>query len=122
MPRLNVQGALRAYLEGCLGGVPVRVRVPAERPPLLVTVTRSGGGRPNAHVDAPEVEILVWAPTEAEAEDLAERVGDLMRRPPHALGILRSEELAMRSDFDLRARSPRWYARYSLRTYQPQGE
>ena len=119
MPRLNVTGELRAILESALGGVPVRVDVPAERPGTLVVVRRCGGARQDQLIDSPQVEALMWAPTEAKAEELAECVGDAMSRLPFARGFCDCEELEMRTDYDYLARSPRWYALYRLKTYQP---
>ena len=119
MPRLNVMGELRAILESALGDVSVRVNVPGERPGTVAVVRRCGGARQDALVDSPQVEVLMWAPTEAEAEDLAERVGDAMSRLPFERGFCACEELEMRTDYDYLARSPRWYALYRLKTYQP---
>lgn len=119
MPRLNVMGELRAILESALGGVPVRVDLPGERPGTVAVVRRCGGARQDALVDSPQVEVLMWAPTEAEAEGLAERVGDAMSRLPFSRGFCACEELEMRTDYDYLARSPRWYALYRLKTYQP---
>ena len=53
------------------------------------------------------------------AEELAERVGDAMSRLPFSRGFCACEELEMRTDYDYLARSPRWYALYRLKTYQP---
>lgn len=119
MPRLNVMGELRAILESALSGVPVRVDLPAERPGTVVVVRRCGGARQDALVDSPQVEVIMWAPTEAKAEELAECVGDAMSRLPFARGFCACEELEMRTDYDYLARSPRWYALYRLKTYQP---
>ena len=52
-------------------------------------------------------------------EELAERVGDAMSRLPFARGFCACEELEMRTDYDYVARSPRWYALYRLKTFQP---
>lgn len=119
MPRLNVMGELREILESALGGVSVRVDLPGERPGTVAVVRRCGGARQDALVDSPQVEVLMWAPTEAEAEGLAERVGDAMSRLPFARGFCACEEFEMRTDYDYFARSPRWYALYRLKTYQP---
>lgn len=119
MPRLNVTGELREILESALGGVPVRVDLPGERPGTVAVVRRCGGARQDALIDSPQVEVLMWAPTEAKAEELAERVGDAMSRLPFARGFCACEELEMRTDYDYLARSPRWYALYRLKTYQP---
>lgn len=119
MPRLNVMGELREILESALGDVPVRVDVSGERPGTVAVVRRCGGARQDALVDSPQVEVLMWAPTETEAEDLAERVGDAMSHLPFARGFCACEELEMRTDYDYVARSPRWYALYRLKTFQP---
>lgn len=119
MPRLNVMGELRAILESALGGVPVQVGLPGERLGTVVVVRRCGGARQDALVDSPQVEVIMWAPTEARAEELAELVGDAMSHLPFARGFCACEELEMRTDYDYLARSPRWYALYRLKTYQP---
>lgn len=119
MPRLNVMGELREILESALGGVPVRVDLPGERPGTVAVVRRCGGARQDALIDSPQVEVLMWAPTEAKAEELAELVGDAMSHLPFARGFCACEELEMRTDYDCFARSPRWYALYRLKTYQP---
>lgn len=119
MPRLNVMGELRAILESALGGVPVQVGLPGERPGTVVVVRRCGGARQDALVDSPQVEVIMWAPTEARVEELAELVGDAMSHLPFARGFCACEELEMRTDYDYLARSPRWYALYRLKTYQP---
>lgn len=119
MPRLNVMGELREILESDLGDVPVKVNVPGERPGTVAVVRRCGGARQDALVDSPQVEVLMWAPTEAKAEELAELVGDAMSHLPFERGFCACEELEMRTDYDYLARSPRWYALYRLKTYQP---
>lgn len=42
-----------------------------------------------------------------------------MSRLPFARGFCACEELEMRTDYDYVARSPRWYALYRLKTFQP---
>ena len=119
MPRLNVMGELREILESALGDVPVKVNVPGERPGTVAVVRRCGGARQDALVDSPQVELRMWAPTEAQPEELAELVGDAMSHLPFERGFCACEELEMRTDYDYLARSPRWYALYRLKTYQP---
>lgn len=120
MPRLNVQADVRARLAHALAPVEVRVSVPDPRPATLVMVTREGGHRLNALQDRAGVGILMWAPTEAEACALAERVGDLMAALPFSGGYELVEEEAMRSDPDPDTRGPRWYASYTITTHRPQ--
>ena len=121
MAPLNVQAALRSLFADGLPGVEVRTSVPAERPATLVVVRRVDGARQDRLIDSPRVEALMWAPSEAEAETLAQRVGDLMASLPFARGFCRCEEVTMRTDYDLLARSPRWYAQWDLKTYNPEG-
>ncbi len=119
MPRLNVQADVRARLAVALAPVEVRVSVPDPRPARLVVVTREGGHLLNALQDRAGVGVLVWAPTEAEACDLAERVGDLMRALSFSDGYEGVAEETMRSDPDPDTRSPRWYASYTITTHRP---
>lgn len=119
MPRLNVQADVRARLADVLAPIEVRVSVPDPRPATLVVVTREGGHRLNALQDRPGVGILMWAPTEAEACALAERVGDLMQALAFADGYEDVAEESMRSDPDPDTRSPRWYASYTITTHRP---
>lgn len=118
MALLNVQGELRALLEGALG-VTVRTSVPDPRPATLVVVRRTGGARQDRLIDAPTVTVTAYAPTEAEAEELMERVDAAMADLPFASGYCKASPQSMRSDYDLVARSPRWLATYELKTYQP---
>lgn len=74
MPRLNVMGELRAILESALGGVPVRVDLPGERPGTVVVVRRCGGARQDALVDSPQVEVLTALAVEC-APSLERRQG-----------------------------------------------
>lgn len=119
MPRLNVQAEVRRMLESALPDVEVRVSVPDPRPPKLVVVRREGGAMENRLVDRAGVGVDMWAPTEAEAAELAERVSDSMLSLGFADGFALVREEAMRSDPDMVAKSPRWYASYTLWTYKP---
>lgn len=118
MPRLNVQADVRARLAKALAPVEVRVSVPDPRPQTLVVVAREGGHRLNALQDRAGVGVLVWAPTEAKACDLMERVGDLMAALPFSAGYEVVDEETMRSDPDPATKSPRWYASYTITTHK----
>ena len=119
MPRLDVQGDLRSRLARALDGTEVRTSVPDPRPATLVVVRREGGPRENALVDRPGVGIECWAPTEAEAYELCDRVDGVMQSLPFRGGYASVRLEAMRSDPDARTRSPRWYASYTIRTFKP---
>ena len=124
MPRLNVQADVRSYLAASLDGVEVRVRVPDPRPERLVVVTREGGRRLDALRDRAGVGVLVWAPTEAECQELADEVADLMFALNGDFGFRRGydlvEEEALYSDADTETRpdTPRWYGSYTITTHR----
>lgn len=119
MAVLDVQGDLRRRLADALAPVPVRVRVPAERPAELVTVTREGGARENPLIDRPGVGIYCWAASEARAFEIADAAADAMAALPFEGGYANAEQLSMYSDPDPDSRSPRWYMSYALDTFKP---
>lgn len=121
MARLNVQADVRAYLDGMLPDAEVRVRVPDPRPERLVVVKRAGGRRLNILQDRPGVDVLVWAPTEEAAAELAERVSHLMELLPRerfldGYDLVREETL--RSDPDPETDIPRWFGSYTITTHK----
>lgn len=69
---LNVEGALRAYLQESLG-VPAYVAVPARPPGAFVTVERTGGGDARTPVsENPTVVVDYWGPSRSAARALAD--------------------------------------------------
>ena len=72
----NVEAALVSWLPGALG-VPAYADVPASRPPSFVTVERTGGSC-SVGVDRPALAVQAWAPTRAEASELALRARDAL--------------------------------------------
>lgn len=119
MRRMNVQGELRSRLAAALDPVAVRVGVPAERPAELVTVRRTGGAAERRVYDDADVEVQAWAATEGRAFDLMEQARDVIAALTFADGFADVEELSVRTDYDLLAASPRWYAKYRIKTYLP---
>lgn len=119
MRRMDVQAEVRARLASSLPGVEVRVSVPDPRPERLVVVRRDGGAMRDGLVDEATLQVLMWAPTEAEASALAMRVSAAMLSLPFSGGFARVRETSLRSDRDLLTRSPRWFASYSVATYKP---
>ncbi|MGN0056474.1 MAG: hypothetical protein ACI360_08575 [Atopobiaceae bacterium] len=120
MPTLDVMEDVRARLEKALG-VPARVTVPKERPKNFVVVRRNGGHRLNALQDRPGLDVMSYAPTEAEASALSSRVSDLMLSLPRTSfldGYELVEEESRRSDPDPDTGTPRWYASYTLTTFK----
>lgn len=120
MPTLNAQADIRTRLEAALG-IPVRVRVPDERPPSFVVVSRGGGHRLNVLQDRIGIDAYSYAPTEAKAQALAADVSDLMLSLPKTSfldGYETVEEETMRSDPEADTDSPRWYASYTITTHK----
>ena len=118
MARLDIQGDLRERLAASLGGTEVRTSVPDERPAELVVVRREGGAAGPGILDAPGIGIDCWAPTEAEAYRLCELACAAVESLPFGAGYCLARQESMRSDYDVAARSPRWYASYSVITYK----
>ena len=86
-------------------------------------VARAGGARLNHWQDRPGIHISVWAPTEAEASDLAHEVADAMEALGRTdAGFLRGygkvEEETMRSDPDPDTDIPRWFLSYTITTHK----
>ena len=87
---LNTQGDIRKRLAEYLSPIPVKVNVPSDRPNTFVVVTRLGGRRENNFIDR------------LRFED----------------GYASITQEVMYSDVDLTTRTPRWYMRYSMQTYE----
>lgn len=119
MPRLNVQADVRARLAKALAPAEVRVSVPDPRPESLVVVTREGGRRLNSLQDRAGIGLLIWAPTEEKARELADAAGDTMMALRFEDGYELITEETMRSEPDdaTDPPTPRWYASYTLTTH-----
>ena len=72
----DVIEALRAWLSAATG-LGVYAAPPEERPDSFITIERVGGGAERGR-DLPSLAIQTWAPTEAEAYELALEVRDLI--------------------------------------------
>lgn len=116
---MNVQSVLRNHLQELFPDVPVVTRVPDPRPKKLIVVRRAGGGQENVKIDAPGIAIDMWAPTEQEAEQLAMDVSDAMFHLPFTKGFAKTTAETLMSDYDVLARSPRWYGSYTIKTFDP---
>jgi hypothetical protein len=117
MARLNTQAAVRKAVAAAVPDVMVRTSVPADRPAELVVVQRSGGAMQDPLIDAVGISVDVWAPTEAKAYALMEKVSEAINGLVFADGFALVNEESMRSDYDVLAGSPRWFASYTIRTY-----
>lgn len=119
MERLNVQADVRARLAEAITDAQVRVTVPSPRPSRLVVVRRVGGAMQDQLMDFAKMEALIYAPTEAQACELAERVSAAMLSLGFADGYAKVRESYFYTDYDEEAGAPRWYAQYELTTYKP---
>lgn len=115
---LNTQGDIRKRLAEYLSPIPVKVNVPSDRPDTFVVVTRLGGRRENKLVDNPTISIYCHASTEQKAWELANKVADFIDRLRFEDGYASITQEVMYSDVDLTTRTPRWYMRYSMQTYE----
>ncbi len=115
---LNAQGDIRARLADYLDPIPVKVNVPKDRPETFVVVSRLGGKRENRLIDRPAISIYCYAPTEQKAWELADKVADFIDRLSFADGYASVVQETMYSDTDITTRTPRWYMRYTIKTYQ----
>lgn len=118
---LDIQKDLRKRLKAAFPDVPVHIRVPKSMPKRLITLTREGGRRQDALVDAPGVGILCWAETEQDAWELADSTADLMAMLPFSEGYADVYMEAMYSAPDPDTKKPRWRLSYTIKTYEPKG-
>lgn len=69
----TVIGALNTQLPAFgFTAVPVRSRVPAQRPARFVRVFRTGGPRANIVTDGAQLTVEAWSTSDVEAHDLAQ--------------------------------------------------
>lgn len=82
-----------SYLRPLMAGVHVGSRVPNPRPAEMVLLRRLGGARRNPIVDAPRLDIQVWAADDARAGDLLRDARyHLARMPEHVPEVRTVEE------------------------------
>ncbi len=121
MPRLNVQADIRKRLADYLAPIAVCVNVPEDRPQTLVVISREGGRKLDALRDLVGLGVFAWADSEASAYKLMERVSDYILNLKFADGYALVHEETIKSSYDIQAKSPRWYASYTITTYKPKG-
>lgn len=119
MKHMNVQGEVRQILANVLPDVDVCVSVPSERPVELVTVRRRDGAAQKYVYEDSSIEVQCWAASEQRAYDLMEQVRATIANLAFADGFADVKEKTIKSDYDLVAKSPRWYGLFSLKTYLP---
>lgn len=115
---LNAVADIRQRLEDYLQDVPVKINMPKDRPDTIVLVSRLGGKRQNKLIDRPAIIFYCYAPTEQEAWELANKTADYIDNLPFSEGYGQITQEIMYSDPDPDTRTPRWYMRYSIQTYQ----
>lgn len=68
----NIEARCVSFLKSVLSpDVYVSTRIPNPRANQMVRVTRTGGGRINVGMDAPQVLFECWAPSDYESSELA---------------------------------------------------
>lgn len=117
MGRMDVQAEVRRVLAREFSAIAVRVSAPHPLPDELITVSRYGGAMRDCLLDEAGVEIQVWAQTEAKAAELAHKVSSVMLRLPFLDGFADVQENTLFSDWDLVEKRPRWYASYTITTF-----
>lgn len=81
------------YLRPLMGGVHVGSKVPRDRPVEMVLLRRLGGARRNPVVDAPRLDIQVWAGDDVRAADLIKTTRyHLTQMPQHVPEVRTYEE------------------------------
>lgn len=118
---LDIQSDLRERLAQAFPDFVVKRFVPEKIPERLMTLHREGGRRQNDLVDAPGVGIYVWAPTELETSEYAEKIADLMTSLAFSEGYATVDMETMYSSPDPDTDHPRWYLSYTIQTYEPKG-
>lgn len=117
---LNIQADLRRRLEEALQDIPVYVNIPEKRPQAFVVVQREGGSADNySIIDRAGIGINCYAISESEACALCEKVVNAINALPFTGGYAKIEQEACYSDYDVSAKSPRWYLSYTFSTYKP---
>lgn len=116
---LNVEGAMRAYLDGT-GGAKCHVSVPENPPGEFVTVERTGGGDSFSAVhENPTVVVDCYGPTRAKARALAAAVDARVKAMPTDLGgVSRVQVVSSLVHYpDVTSGRERYESTYSITTY-----
>lgn len=87
---MDIEAALVAWLAANTGHH-VSTDVPNPRPETLVSVERTGGGVTDLVMDNPTVAIQCWAPTRAQAAEMACGIRDMLPSFRYEAGIRRVE-------------------------------
>lgn len=120
MKRLDVESYLISRLSEALPRATVVAYVPDPRPPLLLVVRREGGAHTGALLDRAGVHLQAWGPTELEAYELMSDASEVVMALPSssfAEGLCRVEEESFRLDPDPQTDLPRYFASYTITTY-----
>ncbi|WP_327725725.1 hypothetical protein [Streptomyces europaeiscabiei] len=82
----DAAAVVRSYLQAALAAhgtpVPVRTRVPDERPERFIRIERVGGTLLDRVTDRPRLAFEVWAPSEEETADLTKVARALVHAIP----------------------------------------
>lgn len=73
----DAEALVKQFLDN-QAGVPVRTKVPAQRPAEFVRVWRTGGAAVNRVIDRPIITVQAWAADDARAFEIANKCRDLL--------------------------------------------
>lgn len=117
---LDVLKDLRKKLADAFPDIEAHVKVPDPRPSRLIVIRRGGGRWQDRLIDSPGIHIECWAPSESEAQNMADKVADFMESLRFADGYADVHMESMYSDPDPMSKSPRYFISYTLKTYDPE--
>lgn len=111
---MTPENLLVAYLNDRLpDGIEASTDVPAERPALLVTVERVGGGE-TRHVAMPMLAVQSWATSTSGAGDLDRTVRDLIERMPLHVDQVALATVESTANYPLDDATPRYQTTITL--------
>jgi hypothetical protein len=107
---IDVEAALITWLDGKMPGVPASADIPEPRPTTFLTVSQTSGYVTSVAVYHVTVSIRCWAPTRAEANDLARAVMAIVPDMPEMPRVAKADVEIARNDPDLEGGVylPRW--------------
>lgn len=120
MKRLDVESFLIGRLSEALPGTTVMGYVPDPRPERLLVVQRRGGAHTGVLLDHAGIHVQAWGATEQEAFDTLSEASEVILALPSssfAEGLCRVEEESFRLDPDPQTDLPRYFASYTITTY-----
>lgn len=116
--RYNAEARVRQYLADALPDATVRVSVPNPIPDGFIYVRQEDGRALDKYRALAGIGLFVWADTEAKACALATRAAKYMQELAYTNGVAKVVEENFMSSPAPENQHPRWYASYTLTTYE----